>query len=283
MIMNSDGQVQAVTMTPKVQQWLGKPTAVSLLHIFDQAINLIDSEGDIISLVQPQIGAGPFAMVVDMQRPFPQHISSHDSIRKTTNGLQIGALQIGLRTATMWQPCPRWQLLQEQPLWLQLLPDLQTAVAQHHHRLTAGSPAHFVDQFYTATTAVRQAIAQPKNDQLETAVAALAGLGPGFTPAGDDFLLGLLLGLWATRPEVAVVELARIVLQTAVPRTTQLSAAWLTAAAQGEAVLAWHHLVDALLAGQGWESPTNNILDTGITSGIAALLGFLAACPSPVL
>ncbi|MCB9006269.1 MAG: DUF2877 domain-containing protein [Ardenticatenaceae bacterium] len=32
-----------------------------------------------------------------------------------------------------------------------------------------------------------------KDDGCETAVTKLAGLGPGFTPAGDDFLLGFCL------------------------------------------------------------------------------------------
>jgi hypothetical protein len=123
---------------------------------------------------------------------------------------------------------------------------------------------------------MQQTITQTNNDQLQTAVANLAGLGPGLTPAGDDFLLGLLLGLWATRPKAEVIRLAGIVLQTAVPRTTQLSAAWLTAAARGEAVLAWHNFVEALLSGTAWKTSINAILDIGETSGIAALLGFVA-------
>ncbi|MCP4422752.1 MAG: DUF2877 domain-containing protein [Chloroflexi bacterium] len=276
--MNNNVKGRAIIITPQVQQWLFQPTAVSILHIFDQAINLIDSEGEIVSLVQPKIGAGPFAVMVDAKRPFSILITPRDPVHKTTDSMQIGKLNIDLRTATVWQPRPNWHLLQkQQSLWLPLLPELQTAVSQQYHRLTTGSPAHFVQQFEQATAAVQQAIVQTSSDQLQTAVAALAGLGPGFTPAGDDYLLGLLLGLWATRPEAEVVELGNTVVQTVVPRTTQLSAAWLTAVAQGKAAFAWHDLVEALLEGNGWELPTNAILDTGATSGIAALMGFLAA------
>jgi Protein of unknown function (DUF2877) len=280
--MSNHDQVKAITITPQVQQWLGKPTAVSLLHIFNQVINLIDSDGEIISVVQAKIGAGPFALVLAEERPFPHYVSIHAPIHKTADSLHIGQLHIDLRTANVWQPRPRWQLLQEQqPSWLHLLPMLQTAVAQEDHRLTAGSLAHFVERFRRATAAVQQAVAHSNAAQLQTAVTALAGLGPGLTPAGDDFLLGLLLGLWATRPEAEVADLAGRVLETAVPRTTQLSAAWLTAAARGEAVLAWHRFVAALLAGSSWQLPINAILNTGATSGIAALLGFFSACPSP--
>ena len=107
--MSNHDQVKAITITPQVQQWLGKPTAVSLLHIFDQVINLIDSDGEIISVVQPQIGAGPFALVLAEERPFPCYIAPYDPIHKINTSLYIGQLQIDLRTAKVWQPCPRWR------------------------------------------------------------------------------------------------------------------------------------------------------------------------------
>ena len=276
--MNNSGRISAITTTPYVQQWLGKPTAVSILHIFDQAINLIDADDEIISIVQPTIGAGPFSIVVNTGRPFSTVFFPQDAIHKTANSLHIGSVEFDLRSTKLWNPMPRWYLLREQQeYWLTLLPELATAVAQQQRRLTTGSPKQFATQFHAAAAAIQQTLAQANKPKLETAVAQLAGLGPGFTPAGDDFLLGLLLGLWATRPEAEVIELAKIVVATAVPQTTKLSAAWLKTAAVGEAILPWHALVDALLAGNAWQTPVKRILDTGATSGIAALVGFIAA------
>jgi hypothetical protein len=276
--MKESWQVSAVTFTPRVQQWLQQPTAVSLLHIFDQALNLVDDHGTIISVVPGSIGAGPFSLVVAGERPFSAIISPQDPVHKTATHLHLGPLAIDLRPAKVWQPKPPWPLLHEQQSdWLTLLPALQTAVNQQQDRLTAGSPAQFATQFYAASHAAQQAIAQTEAAELAAAVFNLAGLGPGLTPAGDDFLVGLLLGLRATRPEGVVAEWAKIVVETAVPRTTKLSAAWLVAAAQGEAWLAWHRLLAGLLAGYGWQQPFNQILGNGATSGIAALMGFLAA------
>ena len=266
----------AITLTPWVQRLLNQPTAVSLLHLFDHVINLIDINGDIISIVQPGIGAGPFSLVVAEERPFPTLISPQDPIQKTPQSLQIGSLQIDWHQATLWQPRPRWDLLHNQPQWRICLSELQTAVTQNQDRLTKGSPAHFAAQFHAATATVREAIATSDTAKLATAITQLAGLGPGFTPAGDDYLLGLLLGLWATRSEAEVVELAHIVGETAVARTTQLSAAWLETAVRGEAALPWHRLIDALAEGSNWETASNAILHIGATSGIAALMGFLA-------
>lgn len=273
--MNDGWRVSALILTPKVRQWLQTPTAVSLLHRFNHALNLINTNGTIISIVQPSIGAGPFSIVVDEERPFPNTINPATPIHKSANSLHIGPLQVDLRSAQLWQPHPPWHLLHEHHQWLTSLPELKTAVAQQQDRLTTGSPANFASQFQAAAAVMNAAIAHPDAAGLETAVTQLAGLGPGLTPAGDDLLLGMLLGLWATRPEAVVVELAERVVETAVPRTTQLSAAWLKAAAEGEAWSAWHDFLQALLAGDNWHYSFHHILNNGATSGIASLLGFI--------
>lgn len=279
--MSKHWQISAQLLTPGVQRWLQQPTAVSLLHRFDQVINLGDAAGTIISVVQPGIGPGPFSLVVDCKRPFPTSLTPQSPTSKTSTSLCIGPLQIDLRPAKLWPPRPNWGLVrQQQAAWEKMLPDLQTAVSQNQHRLNTGSPAHFARQFHTATDVLGAALAQSDAAGMETAVASLAGLGPGLTPAGDDFLLGMLLGLWATRPAVEVGEIADMVVKTAVSRTTQLSAAWLKAAAAGEATLPWHDLAKAMQSGFGWQQPFNQILDTGATSGIAALMGFSAATSS---
>ncbi len=111
---------------------------------------------------------------------------------------------------------------------------------------------------------------------------ALAGLGPGLTPAGDDFLVGLMAALHAWpkllptgwMPERA----AAIIAHAAAGRTTRLSAAWLRHAAVGEFGEAWHTLIHALAEGEtaAIRSAAERILHTGATSGADALAGFLA-------
>ena len=271
-------QVVIFQLTPRVLHWLQQPTAIARLQLFDRVMNLIDTEGEIISIVQPSVGAGPFSMVVDWQRPFPEFVSPQASVHKTSMTLFIGPLHLEWQAAELWQPTPPWDQLRQQPAqWRNRLPELQTAVAQHQDQLAAGSPTHFVSQFEMATAALHTALTQKDMAGMQTAVTQLAGLGPGLTPAGDDFLLGLLLGLWATRPKNEVTKLAEIVVETAVLRTTQLSAAWLRAAGRGEAWQPWHDLVNALGADHDWHPPAQRILNQGATSGVAALLGFVAA------
>jgi hypothetical protein len=109
-------------------------------------------------------------------------------------------------------------------------------------------------------------------------VAWLAGLGGGLTPAGDDLLCGAMLAAWLAHPDPA--GFCRGVVETAVPRTTMLSAAFLHAAGRGECGAAWHRLLAALAAGADDEiaAATAAVLAHGATSGADALTGFVTGC-----
>lgn len=93
----------------------------------------------------------------------------------------------------------------------------------------------------------------------------LVGLGPGLTPAGDDVLAGLLVGVHhvpALRDPLATEVLA-----LAATRTTTLSAALLRQAAEGRGVPALLDLAD-LLSG-----PDRGGGHTSLTTALQRLLG----------
>ncbi len=180
------------------------------------------------------------------------------------------------------EPRSHWlQLQAQQGEWLGNFAEMPTAVSNHLNVIGDSGPANFTEQFQDIITQMQAMSFAADPAAWQTAVTKLAGFGPGFTPAGDDFLVGFLFGLWATRPVEEVVELARVVVETAVPRTTQLSAAWLQAAGRGEAVEPWHELVAALLNQTNWQMPLAKILHTGATSGVAAVMGFVTAVAHP--
>jgi hypothetical protein len=110
---------------------------------------------------------------------------------------------------------------------------------------------------------------------LSAAARQLAGLGNGLTPAGDDFLTGVMLWAWLAHPQPQ--RFSALLAETAVPRTTTLSAAFLQAAAEGECSIAWHRLLQALAAGdeRNLVGVVASVLATGQTSGADALAGFL--------
>lgn len=119
---------------------------------------------------------------------------------------------------------------------------------------------------------VLDGIRQSDAPTLAAAASQLAGLGPGLTPAGDDVLVGTMVALHVYgRPRLAEP------LVGAAERTTAVSAAYLRAAARGEASEAWHQAIAALRSGDGVETSCRRLMRFGETSGSDMLAGFVAA------
>jgi hypothetical protein len=118
----------------------------------------------------------------------------------------------------------------------------------------------------------------PATPGLTAAVLDVLGRGPGLTPAGDDLLAGLLVGL-AGRPDLRD-PLAAAVLGAAPRRTSWLSAELLTHAAHGRAAPAIAAVADAL-SGYGDDDALPRalpaLLAVGHTSGAALARGLLLA------
>ena len=108
----------------------------------------------------------------------------------------------------------------------------------------------------------------------------LAGLGEGSTPAGDDYLVGVMYALRALLPAGQAGPLCAAIAEAATPMTTRLSGAWLQRASGGEAIPTWSFFLSSLAQGNhnATLAATERVLALGHTSGRAALAGFLDVC-----
>ena len=123
--------------------------------------------------------------------------------------------------------------------------------------------------------------------RIRTSARRLAGLGPGLTPSGDDWLAGWLVGLRVSQAidrnsehdSLTVETVSKAVLQGASDQTTELSLAFLAAAADGALAQVWHLLIDALSNADPapLRQVAAQIMQVGATSGADMLAGFLAA------
>ncbi|MBX6343113.1 MAG: DUF2877 domain-containing protein, partial [Thermomicrobiaceae bacterium] len=118
---------------------------------------------------------------------------------------------------------------------------------------------------------------------LGVAACRLVGLGPGLTPSGDDFLIGVcgaLALVGALAPSVAedCRAAARVIAASAPGRTTLLSLTWLRQAAAGEFSAELGGLLAALVtAGDdaALERAAERLLAIGGTSGWDMAVGVL--------
>ncbi len=284
-------QITAISISRPVRELLraSGTTTARVLASFPEACNLLTSGGDLITLVLPTIGDGPLNIVVDA----PFKIISRDTIAFLDwRTLRLGSMSVALDKARSWQPCPDWagladsrdQILARLPK-LRLLASRQApsnsllAVIEDWDETVPGpTGSTHLQGDIIASRIMKAAYAlalgwDGDREQLKLGAAQMAGLGCGLTPAGDDFLAGLMLWSWLAHPNPRT--LCHDIFRAAGPRTTILSAALLRAAADGACSVAWHQVLAGLVGQASLQSAVHQVLAHGSTSGADALAGFL--------
>ena len=272
--------INAVSLVPDARDWLANSRHPRILHVFDHACNLINEHREVLSIVTPQIGNGPFNLVIDDDVLFSEYLNlpAKRLISVFPNQLNLGDLTINTDNAKLWSPRPDWEMLHANTdeILNQLISlpittyqargldmDFATSVQPYS---TTTSPQSLISALSTANIPSSLTITQK-----------LAGLGIGLTPAGDDFIIGALLAAWIIHPLDVARVLAVEVTDVAAPLTTSLSAAWLKSTGKGEAGILWHQFFDALISANhaGVQEAMDKILAVGETSGADALAGFI--------
>jgi hypothetical protein len=266
----------------------GQPVIARVLGSSPRACTLVTSEGHVVVLVPPGAGDGPLNVVleavfegvaVDTPAVFEEGV------------LSVGRLAVSIKGAEVWEPCPDWAGLTELCSHAaERLPHLWAITEKAAPRESlfwsvwvwchgVAAPAGTMPAAGGLSDRVRhgaKALAAGWGGDPEQAAlgaAQLAGLGRGLTPAGDDFLLGVMLWAWLVHPDPRAY--CRVLVEAAVSRTTTLSAAWLQAAADGQFGAPLHQLLVALVGKGELEVAASRVLGHGATSGADTLAGLL--------
>jgi hypothetical protein len=259
--------INALSLAGEVNNCLETSHSLRILHVFDQTCNLINEHNEVLAIVTPEIGNGPFNLVVEDDVLFSEHLKAESPIYASANQISLGDLTIHVRNARLWNPRPDWGMLHTKRIELtNQIPSLPVAAYQPSLSPTLLST-------FSLSMAIRDfpsSIATAKK---------LAGLGQGLTPAGDDFIMGAIYAAWIIHPADIARVLTEEIANTAAPLTTSLSAAWLRSAGKGEAGILWHEFFDALSVSDNARThqAVDKILAVGETSGADALAGFIGS------
>jgi hypothetical protein len=281
-------QISVLSVSRGVREWLpAQPAPGRVLAVFARTCLLSSEGGKLLSLVPPEVGDGPLNVVVVGQVDAFGGVEPGTPASLSRDRLRLGALELVLDGACTWEPRPDWLALRAAgPVAQGRLRQVRLAAMRQAPEgsllaLFGGGSAprtaaqrHVLDEACAAAGALADGWAGEEH-ALGHGARRLAGLGGGLTPAGDDFLVGLMLYAWLAHPEPAAF--CQGVVAAAMPRTTAVSAAFLRAAARGGCSAAWHGLL-AALAGDGpgsLDDAVCGILAHGHTSGADMLAGFL--------
>ncbi len=288
--------INALSLAPHVKDWLANTYNPRILHVFDHACNLVNGHREVLSIVTPEIGNGPFNLVIPGHRKSSERFSSLDESQQTSEvfsninlqspvsnsstQLHLEDLTITTLNARLWSPRPDWERLHaKKDHIIKLLltnyqaRDLDTAfsIAQPYSTTT------FDPTNYQFSNSLIASLAIADIPSSITSAKKLAGLGIGLTPACDDFIMGAILATWIIHPFKIASTLAREISNTAAPLTTSLSAAYLKSAGRGEAGILWHNFFNSLITNDSAavELQIIKLLSIGETSGADALAGFI--------
>ncbi|GAB4427289.1 MAG: hypothetical protein Fur0044_25180 [Anaerolineae bacterium] len=255
---------------PLLEQLVACPFEGRVLGRFERAINLADTGGWVIALTSPEMGRGPFSVVVAASSDFFNEFTVGQRVRADQDGLTVGRWRLDWSTAAIWEP----RLVSPpQPLHLDTA-TIQILKPYTHWPDPAAVNAALKQRLEQAAAQFTQALVdhQTNPERLAPAAVVLAGLGNGLTPAGDDYLVGSMVALWMGSLKPLLPEIAN----AAVPQTTTLSAAFLSAAAQGEFMEPWHNLAQSLYTGEieSLGLALTEVAHFGASSGRDALAGF---------
>lgn len=271
----------ASTLAPA---WLhGRPGPAQVVAVFDVAVYLRRAQ-DVLPVLAPGALALPGGLRVAARADLDAlGLSVGDEV--TVGEGQVLAPGAGLAVRRTWRP---------QPVPSAELPPSARATAlsalaglTHVGDDLAPGLAALAGRVLARRVVTRRVLGtrppDPVGGPVGGPVEDLVGLGPGLTPAGDDVLCGLLLGLRATGRERERAALERAVAPL-LGRTTALSATLLRQAAGGyavpalvELVRAWHRGADETqLAALGVP-----VAAVGHTSGPALLLGLATVLAPP--
>jgi hypothetical protein len=222
---------------------------------FDQVCNLLTPQKTILSLLTPAIGLQPTSIL----------LTDSQLWQTWQNGQPVSLDNLDLSDCEMWDPRPDWEAVHGLDL-VNRIPAFPIPFKPSDHTQKQALAALATGIQLRHPTIIQQG-AEP-----------LAGLGIGLTPTGDDFLLGVMYGLWATMPAAVAQPLCQAIVEVAVPRTTTLSGLWLREGGVGNAGIHWHTLLYKI---QNPKSKIQNllapILSLGNTSGTDTLAGFTFA------
>lgn len=263
--------ISAVSITSQVYDWLASSTSPQILHVFDRACNLINERRDVLSLVTQEIGHGPFNLVVESDVFFAEYLTLESPVYASAEQLSLGGLTVHIIDANRWDPRPDWKTLHDARnaiLWqICQLSEIQIQVSNLRGASRWGQFSNWLSS----------SVAMADIPSCMNAAQKLAGLGPGLTPSGDDFIMGAIYATWILHPHELAEHMTAEIAKVSAALTTSLSAAWLRAASKGEAGILWHRLFDGLLTCSQPAIQQNmvDILFIGATSGADALAGFI--------
>jgi hypothetical protein len=274
-----------------------------VIATFKRSLYCRDNKANIICIGKAEIGNGPFTILCSSGSPWPeQALSGTRQIRVLKNQLLIegtgitfdlhGALVWNKGLRTISEPGDyfltdiRWiaeKALRDAPRESlgRVVASFSPLKMQQNRRTPDILSDLLHKNFVEVISEIRNlSILLPGgeyNTSLAEGLGRLIGLGPGLTPSGDDFLSGVVMGLFKTGREDEAAWLAHYLYRAAQGRVTDIGLAFYRALSQGQVTEPYLLFLNAIGTGDilSLERLLTRVSLLGATSGWDSITGML--------
>lgn len=255
--------------------------------VFDKAINIEHATGELFTLASRDLDNAPNTAVLDIAGFGATGITIDDRVGCGEKTLWVGgAITVQLAAAASWE-CRLPRYAGASGRLQRLLPLARTQLARHGRAggmlARRGDDGLFTFEAGAAlahrTTKLLEALAQGRHESARDHATSMVGLGPGLTPSGDDFLVGLFAVLNIVgSPCHGWLNGGTDIVDRARELTHPISLAALTHAALGRVRESTATLIEFLMGGtpETIVEPLRRVLAIGSTSGTDMVAGILS-------
>lgn len=276
--------MQALSLDAALLRGPGEPRLRGFVHsVFERVINVTAEDGDLFTLAARDIGNAPWTLIADAEGFREAGIKPGDKVHAGSNVVYVGErLRIHLDGACAWQAeLPRYphddSRLQSNVAWARQ-ECAQAAFRPAAEADTTAAGDKMAQLIQRRTSMLREALIEADIDSARRHGQALLGLGPGLTPSGDDYLVGLFAVLnMPGSPCAELVPVCAAIVEPARERTHAISVAALRAAARGRVLQPLSSLMCAMQRGSAHEvrPVLDRVLAIGSSSGADMIAGML--------
>ncbi|MFJ7373644.1 DUF2877 domain-containing protein [Lysinibacillus capsici] len=256
--------------------------------VFKHALNIrSDGNDEIFTLATKAMDRAPNTLVIDLDTLDHLGIQQHDRVSVRHNQLLIEEkLIIAIPTASRWQcqlpiypaNCTR---LKMNMIRVKQFIDLhgKGGGIKRNDSPVSEFEAETSRLLQQRTTLLYEEILNQRLDRFQAYAADLVGLGPGLTPSGDDFLVGLFAIIHLQNSPCSMYKpLCESVIKVIQPLTNEISFTTLKKAAYGQVRESICSFIHAILYGTEVESieALRKVLAIGSSSGTDIALGLIS-------
>jgi hypothetical protein len=259
-----------------------RPLRGRVHSVFTRAVNIETAYGELFTIAARDVDNAPNTLIVDAAQFAPSKLEAGAFVASAAGELTIApSFAIQLDTAIEWHatltpyPADASTLPANLAQLERQLADAASSHGQHPSALAATTASLLERRAAALCAALCRADMQSATAQGK----AMLGLGPGLTPSGDDFLVGLFAVLHIPRsPAESLKEVCAGIVEDLEHRTNAVSAAALKAAARGRVRESIAALLTAVTTGrcESVTTASRAVLAIGSTSGRDIVTGIVA-------